>query len=48
MKIFELLSRAVLGKAHEEAGQILVDARENVDAIRQRAKEQAELERVKF
>jgi len=44
----ELLSRAVLGEAHEEADQVLIDARENADSIRQRAKEQAEIERAKI
>jgi vacuolar-type H+-ATPase subunit E/Vma4 len=44
----ELLSRAVLGEAHEEADQVLIDARENADAIQQRAKEQAAAERVKI
>jgi len=44
----EMLSRAVLGEAHEEADQVLIDARENADAIQQRAKEQAEIERAKI
>jgi vacuolar-type H+-ATPase subunit E/Vma4 len=44
----ELLSRAVLGEAHEEADQILIDARENADSIQQRAKEQAGIERTRI
>ncbi len=41
----ELLSRAILGEAREESDQIMIDARENANAILQRAQEQAETER---
>jgi len=40
----QALSRAVLAEARAEAEQILADARSKVEAIRQRAQEQAEIE----
>lgn len=41
----ELLARAILTEARDEADQIKAEARERADAIRRRAQEQAEQER---
>lgn len=41
----EMLARAILTEAREEADQLKADAREKADAIRKRAQEQAEAER---
>lgn len=41
----EMLARAILTEAREEADQIKADAKEKADAIRKRAHEQAEAER---
>ena len=41
----EMLARAILTEAREEADQLKADAKEKADAIRKRAQEQAEAER---
>lgn len=41
----ELLARAIMAEARDEAEQLHVEAREKADAIRKRAQEQAESER---
>ena len=41
----EMLARAILTEARDEADQIKADAKEKADAIRRRAQEQAEAER---
>ncbi len=41
----EMLQRAILGEARDEAEQIKAEAKKKVDAIRKRAQEQAEQER---
>ena len=41
----EMLARAILTEAREEADQLKADAQEKADAIRKRAQEQAEAER---
>jgi V/A-type H+-transporting ATPase subunit E len=41
----EMLERAILGEARDEADQIKAEAKEKADAIRKRAQEQAERER---
>ena len=41
----DMLARAILTEAREEADQIKADAKEKADAIRKRAQEQAEAER---
>ena len=41
----EMLERAILGEARDEADQIKAEANEKADAIRKRAQEQAERER---
>lgn len=41
----EMLERAILGEARDEAEQIKAEAKEKVEAIRKRAQEQAEQER---
>ncbi len=41
----EMLQRAILGEARDEADQIKAEAKEKVDVIRKRAQEQAEQER---
>ena len=44
-KDIEMLSRAIMVEAQEEASQLQVEAKEKADAIRRRAQEQAESER---
>jgi len=41
----EMLARAILGEARDEAEQLQVEAKEKADAIRKRGQEQAEAER---
>lgn len=41
----DLLARAIMGEANDEAAQLLADAKEKAEAIRKRAQEQAESER---
>jgi vacuolar-type H+-ATPase subunit E/Vma4 len=41
----ELLARAIMVEAREEAGQLQAEAKEKADAIRKRAQEEAEMER---
>ena len=41
----EMLARAIMVEAQEEASQLQVEAKEKADAIRKRAQEQAEMER---
>jgi len=41
----DLLARAIMGEANDEAAQFLAEAKEKAEAIRKRAQEQAESER---
>jgi len=41
----DLLARAIMAEANDEAAQLLADAKEKAEAIRKRAQEQAESER---
>ncbi len=41
----DLLARAIMGEANDEAAHFLAEAKEKAEAIRKRAQEQAESER---